>query len=61
MANEIFKELEPGDSVPPYLKEALVSEIDFIRDTLQIVTLYTEGFFSTAATCLSEISNKQES
>ncbi len=61
MANKIFKELEPDDSVPPYLKEALVSEIDFIRDALQIVTLYTEGFFSAAVKCLSEISNQQES
>jgi hypothetical protein len=45
--NDVFKDLEPDDRVPEYLKKALVSEIDFIRDTMSVVTLFTSHFFDT--------------
>ena len=55
MNNDVFKELEPDAEVPAYLKNALVSEIDLIRDTMQIVELFTDGLFSTALLCISDI------
>ncbi len=60
MNNDIFKSLEPDEPVPDYLKEALVSEIDFIRDAFRIVALYTDGLFSTALLCLSEASKLEK-
>lgn len=56
MVNEAFKELETDAQVPAYLKEALVSEIDFIRDTLQFVTHFTDGLFKTALASITQIS-----
>jgi hypothetical protein len=44
--NSVFKDLEPDDEVPEYLKHALVAEVDTIRNTMQIVTLFTEHFLS---------------
>lgn len=58
--NEAFKELESTDHVPPYLKHALVSEINVVRDILQFVTHFTGGLFTTALTSLTEI-NELES
>lgn len=57
--NDAFKELEPDDHAPPYLKAALVSEIDLIRDTLQFVTHFTDGFFSTALASITQISETE--
>lgn len=59
MSETAFKDLEPDDHVPAYLKEALVSEIDFIRDTLQFVTHFTDGFFSTALASITQISESE--
>ncbi len=41
-----FKEIEPTDSCPPHIREELVSEIDSIRNGLQIVELYIGDFLS---------------
>lgn len=57
--NEAFKELESTDHVPPYLMEALVSEINVVRDMLQFVTHFTDGFFNTALTSITEISEPE--
>lgn len=43
----IFDNLQTTDTVPEYLKEALISEIDTIRETMDIVTLFTETLFSS--------------
>ncbi len=59
MSETAFKELESDDHVPAYLKEALVSEIDFIRDTLQFVTHFTDGFFSTALASITQITEPE--
>lgn len=55
MNNDVFSELEPDIEVPAYLKNALISEIDLIRDTMQVVELFTDSLFSTALLCVSEI------
>lgn len=59
MKNAAFKELEPNDQVSPYLREALVSEIDFIRDTLQFVIHFTDIFFNTALASITPISESE--
>ena len=59
MSEAAFKELESDDQVPTYLKEALVSEIDLIRDTLQFVTHFTNGFFSTALAGITQITEPE--
>lgn len=51
--NSVFKELEPSDQVPDYLKHALVAEVDTIRNSMQIVSHFTEHLISTATICLS--------
>jgi len=55
MNHDVFSKLEPNVEVPEYLKNALISEIDFIRDTIQIVELFTDSLFSTALLCVSDI------
>ena len=44
--NSVFKELEPDNQVPDYLKSALVAEMDTIRNTMQLVTHFTEHFLT---------------
>ncbi|TDE12386.1 hypothetical protein [Dyadobacter psychrotolerans] len=44
--NSVFKELEPDDQVPEYLKHALVAEVDTIRNTMHVVTHFTEHFLT---------------
>ena len=53
MGNSIFKDLEPNDKVPEYLKKALISEVDTIRNTMQIVTHFTEHLLTSISICLS--------
>ena len=54
MSNDAFKEMEPDAPAPAYLREALVSELDVIRDTMQIVGLFTDSLASTVLMCLPE-------
>lgn len=51
--NSVFKELEPDSQVPDYLKHALVAEVDTIRNTMQIVTHFTEHFLTALTVGLS--------
>ncbi|WP_221389861.1 hypothetical protein [Dyadobacter sp. NIV53] len=57
--NSIFKELEPQDKVPEYLKHALVAEVDSIRNTMQVVTHFTEQLLSSLSICLSVYANEE--
>ncbi len=59
MENAAFKELEPNDQAPSYLKEALVSEIDLIRDTLQFVIHFTDLFFKTALASITPLTEPE--
>ena len=43
--NTVFKGLESTDEVPPYLKHALMSEVNTIRDTMHIIEHFTGHFF----------------
>ncbi|MCY7359012.1 MAG: hypothetical protein LH609_16445 [Rudanella sp.] len=43
---ENFKDIEPTDLCPPHIQEELVSEIDSIRNSLQIAELYIGDFLS---------------
>lgn len=51
--NSAFKDLEPTDEVPAYLKNALISEVDTIRDTMQIVEHFTDNFLNAILVSLS--------
>lgn len=42
-----FKTIEPDAVCPPHLKTEIVSEIDLIRNTLQVVELYSGDLFAT--------------
>lgn len=44
--NEVFFDIDPDDKVPESLKRALVSEIDTVRNTLELVTLFVGHFFN---------------
>ncbi|HEV7382687.1 MAG TPA: hypothetical protein VGN64_22990 [Dyadobacter sp.] len=52
--NTVFKELEPNEEVPAYLKRALVAEVDTIRNSMEVVTLFTEFFLKTVTVAISE-------
>lgn len=52
-SNAAFKELESGEEVPEYLKKALVSEVDTIRNTMQIISHFTENLINTVTVAMS--------
>lgn len=58
--NNPFEELESEDKVPERLKKALVSEIDTIRDTMELVTLYVGHFFNAAGTIVNQNDTKSD-
>jgi hypothetical protein len=43
-----FKQMEPDESCPPNLRGEIVSEIDFIRNSLTVVRLYVGELFGVA-------------
>lgn len=55
MANP-FLELDSEDKAPETLKKALVSEINTIRGTTELVTLYVDHFFGAMGKVFSEFS-----
>lgn len=42
-----FKQLESTETCPPELRQAIVAEIDLIRNALKVVELYTGDLFAT--------------
>jgi hypothetical protein len=52
--NTVFKELEPDERVPEYLKRALVAEVDTIRNSMEVFTLFTEHFLTAITVAISE-------
>ncbi|MFN8345443.1 MAG: hypothetical protein U0X91_10590 [Spirosomataceae bacterium] len=46
--NNAFFDIDPDDRVPESLKKAIVSEIDTIRNTMELITLYVGNFFNAA-------------
>lgn len=57
MEKSIFDLIQSDEQVPEHLKEALVSEIDMIRDTMEVISLFTETLFSTIADLTSQEEN----
>ena len=51
--NTALKDLEPTDEVPAYLKRALISEVNTIRDTMHVVEHFTEHFLNTLVASIS--------
>jgi hypothetical protein len=51
--NTVFKDLESKDEVPDYLKHALLSEVNSIRDTMHIVEHFTEHFLNALVVSFS--------
>lgn len=47
LSNNVFKELMPDEDAPESLRRALVSEIDLMRDSMSVVSLFTSHFFDT--------------
>ena len=58
--NTVFKELESDAEVPQYLKTALVSEVDTIRNSMQVVSHFTEYLLKTMSVCISFDNDKNE-
>lgn len=55
-----FKQLEPDVPCPPNLKGEIVSEIDLIRNSLQVVEVYAYDIFSVFVTFVSELIPNEE-
>jgi hypothetical protein len=41
----VFEEIETDDKAPESLKESILSEVDTIRATMQVVTLFGPSIF----------------
>ncbi|WP_040006496.1 hypothetical protein [Fibrisoma limi] len=50
-----FKALEPDASCPPYLKQEVISEIDMIRNSLQVVEVYAYDIFAAFTVFVCEL------
>lgn len=50
---ENFKEIEPTDLCPPHIQEELMSEIDSIRNSFQVVELYVGDFLSVISSLVN--------
>jgi hypothetical protein len=50
----LFKEMESEEAPSEHLKTALVSEIDTLRNSMEVVTHFTEFLLTT---CVSALSN----
>lgn len=59
-SNEIFKELESEETVPEYLKSALISEVDTIRNSMQVVTHFTEHFLKAMTVTISSFEQNND-
>ena len=53
MIENLFKHIEPDDQCPEHIRTELVSEIDMIRNTLQVVELYAGDLFNVLSIVIS--------
>lgn len=53
LSNNVFKEIESDVDAPETLRKAIVSEIDLMRDSMSVVTLFTSHFFNTVLMAFS--------
>ena len=54
-----FKSIEPDAVCPPHLKTELISEIDLIRNALQVVELYSGDLFATLINHLAAFTGEE--
>jgi uncharacterized protein len=52
--NKAFNELDDTAKAPEHIKGMLVSEIDFIRDSLTVVNFFMGQFMQTAVVMMQE-------
>lgn len=52
--------MEPDAQCPPHLKHEIMSEIDLIRNALQVVEVYGYDIFSVFTTFLSGLVPNEE-
>ena len=52
--SDAFQEIDGQETAPENIKEMLVSEIDVIRDTMQIVQLFLGQFLVAGVTMIQE-------
>ncbi len=57
--SDIIRQLEAEGTVPEYLKTSLVSEIDLIKDALQVVSLFGGVFFVAALKAVTSLSENR--
>ncbi len=55
-----FKSIEPDAVCPPHLKTELISEIDLIRNALQVVELYSGDLFATLIGQLTALTGEEK-
>lgn len=58
LKNDLSAQLEVEGKVPEYLKTSLVSEIDLIKDTLQVVSLFGGVFFLSAVRAMASVTEE---
>ncbi|QJW88111.1 hypothetical protein HNV11_01320 [Spirosoma taeanense] len=55
-----FKAIEPDAQCPVHLREELISEIDLIRNSLQVVEVYAYDIFAAFTTFLTGLTPHDE-
>ncbi|MEZ4900671.1 MAG: hypothetical protein R2822_02370 [Spirosomataceae bacterium] len=58
--NNAFFDIDPDDKVPESLKKALISEIDTIRNSMELVSLFVGHFFNAARVMATPLSNSNQ-
>jgi uncharacterized protein len=58
--NKAFNQLDEAAKAPEHIKDMLVSEIDFIRDSLTVVNFFMGQFMQTAVVMLQESQAKPD-
>lgn len=58
--DNFLKDFEAEGPVPEYLKDALISEIDFIRDAMFLISHSVSHLMDTAVHLISEADSDKE-
>ena len=56
----IFEDLESYDSAPDYLKNSFLSDVNNIRDTMQIVNHFTAVFIGSAFSLIGNLTGDEK-
>jgi ABC-type sulfate/molybdate transport systems ATPase subunit len=58
LSNNVFKQLEPDEDVPENLRKELISEIDMMRDSMSVFSLFISHFFDVALMAFTDFNKK---